>query len=212
MPVGICARRKRSIQLCLLAAGLALTAAACGNIGGPRTGPSPTAVGGPEAYVDWENPIHGDLVPLVNGNVEAAVAAIQSEFLFPIHIPEGLGTPTAVYITRVGVVPPQDMVVAFIYETPEYGLVDVQEHLPDVAVDEYQETNRQLAAQTADPDLTVRGSIFTAEIRGGVEALMTTAPDGVPSDIRWLEAGTFEILVRGADLTVDECIAIGNGL
>ncbi len=108
MPVRIFARRKQAIYLSLLAVGLGLTAAACGNISGrPGTGPSPTGVGGPEAYVNWENPIHGDLVPLVNGNVGAAVDAIQSEFSFPIHIPEGLGLPTAVYITRVGVVPPQ---------------------------------------------------------------------------------------------------------
>jgi hypothetical protein len=74
--------------------------------------------------VDWDNPIHGDLV------ASLSEAQQQVKFDIPTRIQELFGGPTKIYVTAPAVAP-EDRVMAAIFMT-DFGQVIIQQHFPDV--------------------------------------------------------------------------------
>jgi len=167
------------------------------------TAPSPSSTPGlPDDGMqhNWDNPIFG--VPV------ASVDAAQAQVPFTVYVPKGLGSPTGVFATPTDV-PPEGRAVAFVYDTPEFGKVDVVEHVPDVPPDQYDAEHENLVATNGDPQLHGRFDLVT--IRAGQKALVTTSEDGTRSAIFWLEGDT-EIVVEGPALSFEQVVAIAQVL
>jgi hypothetical protein len=182
----------------LLLAG-SLGACAKGAASGTKAGDS-----GPEPVapaVDWDNPIHGDLVSSLSE------AQQQVKFDIPTRIQELFGGPTKIYVTPPAVAP-EDRVMAAIFMT-DFGQVIIQQQFPDVPADEYEAQNDRLFAENGDPNL--HGSFSFVPLPGDRRGFVTTSPDGRVSDLRWLEGDT-EILVRGPSLTLSQCVQVADEL
>lgn len=104
---------------------------------------------------------------------------------------------------------PEDLVVAFVYDTAKYGRVVVEEDVPSVLGEAYDTANEEVVATAAHPG--VSGSAEMTIVRSGHKALVTTAEDRSRSTIVWLEDGV-EIIVRGPSLSSADCIAIAEAL
>jgi hypothetical protein len=156
--------------------------------------------GAPGYDIDWHNPIGGVEVETLH---EA-----QAALPFEIHEPKALGAPKEILSTPVDESAPEDRVLALVYETKEYGLVLVEEHLPDVPVEEYQAGLEQLVEQSEGPN--TQGSASLVTIRDGVEALLTVSEDESRAEIWWLHDDSFEMIVRGPELDPTTCIALAN--
>ncbi|CAN5309551.1 hypothetical protein BH20ACT24_BH20ACT24_08510 [soil metagenome] len=153
-----------------------------------------------EDDIDWHNPIGGVEV----GTLHQA----QADLPFDIYEPKGLGAPTEILISPVDEITPESRVLALVYETKEYGLVVVEEHVPDVPVEQYQEGLQRLVEQSKLPN--AQGSASLVKIRVGIEALMTVSEDESSAQIWWLQDGTFEMIIRGPNLDAPSCIAVAN--
>jgi hypothetical protein len=153
--------------------------------------------------INWDNPIAGVRVD--------ALESVAALFPFDILMPEGLGSPFKILMTPPENASPESRVLAFLYNSRAYGRVVILEHIPDVPVAEYEESNQKLV-QISHTQSNVRGSAEIVPVRGGLPALVTTSEDGKHSTIWWLEAGSFEIVVEGPDLNFNQVIEIANGL
>ena len=125
---------------------------------------------------------------------------------FSLYRPRGLGTPETVLVS------PKDgaaVVVALLYQTADYGLVVVTENVPDVPLDQYEQSHRALLDYNDDP--MTHGKFEIVTIRQDQEALVTTSEDEAHSTIFWLEEGV-EIVVNGPGLRRDDVIAIAESI
>jgi hypothetical protein len=189
-----------------------ILATGCGRItgsGGTPPADLPTASSPPSTpnlpdhglQQNWDNPIFG--VPV------ASAAAAQAQVPFTVYEPKGLGTPpTGVFATAADVAP-EGRAVAFVFDTQEFGRVDVVEHVPDVPLDQYDAEHENLVATNGDPLL--HGHFDLVTIRAGQKALVTTSEDGTRSAIFWLE-GDAEIIVEGPALNFNQVVAIAQAL
>jgi hypothetical protein len=198
------AMAKSAFRRPILVVAVLLAASACARGIGVHDVPkqpegSLPALPGPPA-INWDNPIEGVAVD--------SVAGAQAMVHFKVISPEGLGVPIGIYVTNPEAAQVNDRVVAFVYQTDFYGLVDVQEHIPDMGVDGYQADLERLAGLSGSPG--VRGSGELAQIRNGTTALITTAEGGGLSDIRWLQDQSIEVLVRGPNLDAAQVEEIAN--
>lgn len=145
---------------------------------------------------DWENPIDGVVV----SSVAEAVKLVP----FTVYPPRKLGNPTKILVSAPGV-QPEMRVVAFLFDTPDYGRVVVTEHIPDVPPEQYDEANQSLVALNGEPN--VHGSAEIVSIRGGKNALVTTSEDGSESTIFWLEGGV-EFVVKGPSIDRENILQV----
>jgi hypothetical protein len=136
-----------------------------------------------EVPTDWDNPIGGKEVRSFHAAAERAP--------FELYRPTGLGRPRKVFISIPARHP---SAVAFLYKSVRFGLVVVIENVPDVPIDEYEESNRRLLAYNDRPD--THGTAEIVSIRDGREALVTTSEDRSSSTIFWLQGRT-EIVIKG---------------
>jgi hypothetical protein len=150
--------------------------------------------------IDWENPINGEVVN--------DLTALDGKLPFDPVEPGGLGAPTKILVGPVGS-DNASLVVAFLYESSDAGLVVVKEHLPDVPAKEYESANRQLLELNGQPN--VHGSFEIVTIRSGAEALITTSEDASTSSIFWLEDG-IEFIVRGPGLDRERAVQVAEKL
>ena len=98
----------------------------------------------------------------------------------------------------------------FVYDTDCYGRVVIEEHLPDMPAEGWKADADRLVAMNDDP--MTHGTATLLAVRDGNDALTTTSEDGSVSDLRWLQDGKFEVLVRGPTLSLEQCVAIADGL
>jgi hypothetical protein len=183
----------------LLSVGLLGITAACGS----DRGDSPAEIEpkvGTGAEVDWDNPLQGVAVP--------SVAAAREQVPFDVLEPKGLGRPINVFVSPPGT-SPGARVVAFVYDTAEYGRVVVKEHISDVPPEKWRESLQLVVARNDDPGVSGRGDIVV--IRGGQSALVTTSEDEVRSSIFFL-VEEVEISVRGPTVAFDDVVSIAEGL
>lgn len=170
---------------------LLILAVACGSGAALTSGIDPAAVTEDEhapysdPSIDWENPIAG--VPV------SSLAEVADFLPFSVRIPKGLGQPAKILVSEPGI-ERHSRIIAFIYDTPSYGLVVVTEHRPELPPDEYDAANRSLLELNGRPD--VYGSFEIVRIRNGADALLTSSEDGGQSTIFWLEDG-IEFIVKG---------------
>ncbi len=181
---------------------LALILVACGSSEGLVRQEAGVAVR-QGSEVDWDHPLGIEAERL------ASAAEAQKRLPFEIVVPSGLGEPVAIDITPPAVTPPDARVVAFIYDTVDYGRVVVKEGFPDVPPADYEETLSLVVEHSQEPD--VEGTAEKLEIRGGKPAVVTTVEDGSRSSMAWLE-GEIEITVRGPDIDREQVLAIGEAL
>jgi hypothetical protein len=94
------------------------------------------------------------------------------------------------------------------YESDDYGLVVLKEHVPDVPIADYDDSNEQVVEMSTAP--SAQGSARIVPVRGGLPALLTVSPDGTDCTIWWLEDEAFEMVVQGPDLVPDQCVEVAN--
>lgn len=180
-------------------------AAACATSAQMRTAAAPVETPSAPPPVDvpeinWNNPIDGEPVP--------SLPAAQALVPFGIYEPKNVPSPTTLLVGPIGARQP-DLVVAFLYDIEPYGRVVVKEHVPDVPVDEYVSSNREMLNLNGQSN--VHGSFEVATIRGDREALITTSEDRTTSSIFWLE-GAIEIVIRGPSLDRDAVIKLAESI
>ena len=184
----------------LLLIWLAAFVAACGD-----NPPRPSSAGGPSprgVTIDWENPI--PLAQPVSSMDEA-----RPYLAFSPREPQGLGRPVRILMTKPLAGQESGRVLAFLFDTAEYGRVIVIQELSQLTLQQYDDENQKLAAGNDRPGRV--GSAEVTPIRGGLQALVTTSSDGAHSDIRWRE-GPVQLLIEGPNLDRSACITIANGV
>lgn len=179
-------------------------AALCVAAGCAGSGTTPSALSGPGQpgfeEPNWENPIDGQEVP----SIDQAQQLVDFEIL----VPDAFGPPVKILVTPPDSSSRGDRVVALLYESDDYGLVVLKEHLPDVPIAEYDASNARVVEMTKDP--SAQGIARIVPVRGGLPALLTISPDGSDCTIWWLEDEAFEIVVRGPDLVPEKCVEVAN--
>jgi hypothetical protein len=163
--------------------------------------------------------ISGDLVgigpglykdPISTGIPVASARKAAKLVSFPIVTPQGLGPVQRVLISDPHQLPRTSRAVAFLFETRQYGRVDVVEEPMQVSRAEYDRENRGLLAQNGSP--LTHGSVALPTVRGGKQALITTSEDGRTSYIFWMEHRGMEISIIGPSLNRSDCVQIANGV
>ena len=144
---------------------------------------------------DWSNPIAGIRV--------ATTDEAQDYLPFELVIPVGLGEPQKVFVSDPLFVTREQTVVAFLYQTQNYGLVVIKEHFPDVPVESYDKENEELLKYNGLP--VTHGSFSLVSVRGGEQALLTTSEDATEATLFWLENG-LEFIIEGPNLDADAVI------
>jgi hypothetical protein len=115
------------------------------------------------------------------------------------------------FLTSPG--PPDKLrVVAFVYDTEQYGRVVVEEHYPDVPADQYSAYEKQVVESIDDPN--VHGTAELVQLDGGETGLLTDTEAGGEATLVWLEdrGGPFEAIVRGPTLTKQQAIDIADAI
>jgi hypothetical protein len=136
----------------------------------------------------------------------AAAAAITA---FQVYSPLGIIGNETIFVTPSGT-PANAQAVAFVFQTDNYGLVDVGEGVPaQSSTAEYNAANEALVQENGQP--YTHGSITTASIRGGKEAFISTSEDGKLNTVLWMENG-IEFVIEGPTLTSNQVIQIANSL
>jgi len=181
--------------------------AACGQAatqGGSSHHRSPQAVttddpGLPPPQISYDNP---------GGGVSVASISVAANVLpVPLLVSDKLGAPVDIYTETYS---PYHG-VTLVYDDPTYGRVVVQESQPDTTVDEWHAANKELVAETGQPN--VHGSAEITTVQNGLEALITTAEGGNPSVLEFrADSGSLIVLVKGPKLSADDCVAIANKL
>jgi hypothetical protein len=151
-----------------------------------------------EVVPNWDNPVEGP-------PVESAADA-TNDVTFDVREPTGLGQAIGIFVSPEEV-PKEAAAVAFVYDTSDFGRVDVVEHLPESSPEEYQKFHEYLVSINGDP--LVHGRFDLVTIRSGVEALVTTSEDGSRSVVFWLEDG-IEFIVEGPTLTFDQAVKVAE--
>jgi hypothetical protein len=139
-------------------------------------------------------------------DLDSAVALLPYEPL----VPKGLGQPSRILVSRADTFAPADRAIGFVYDTPDFGRVDVVEHLQSISPQEYDAENKALLAENGKP--TTHGSVQIINVRDGQQALITTSEDGKLSEIFWLERSNLEISILGPSLTSDDCQKLANSI
>src|SRR5689334_3719671 len=155
--------------------GAAAVLAACGqaaNRGDSSVHRSPQAVtaddpGLPPPQISYGNP---------GGGVSVTSIPVAADVLpVPLLVSDKLGTPVDIFTETYS---PYHG-VTLVYDDPHYGRVVVQESQPDTTVDEWHASNKELVAETGQPN--VHGTAEITPVQNGLEALITTAEGGSPS-------------------------------
>lgn len=173
-----------------------------GGVGNQNGDPLPSASPSPQVdkvEQDWSNPIAGIEV----GSREEA----QKYVPFDLVVPRGLGTPEKILVTDPELTSLGDAVVAFLFETPEFGLVIVKEHLPDVPAVAYDSVNEDLLKYNELP--TTHGTFSLVRVRNERQALLTTSEDEAEATIFWLEGGV-EYIIQGPSLDAEAVMSLSE--
>jgi hypothetical protein len=125
----------------------------------------------------------------------------------PLLVPSNLGTPVGIFTETLTSLHG----VTFIYDTPQYGRVVVQESQPDTSLADWKAANKFAVSMNGQPN--VYGTAEIASVRSGLEAQITTDASGKPSIIDWRDdGGALLVIIKGPTLSRDDCIGIANGL
>jgi len=172
------------------------------------TGPEPSIeplpselVANPLASINFDNPISGEAV--------GSLAEASQYLPFAPLDPQGLGAAQAVYVGAPKEYVDASKALALIYDTEQFGRVDVLEGVPDITPVQWLASATSWANSNGQP-----GHYGTAEllsIRTGVEALLTTSQDGQHSVIEWLD-GPIQVEVLGPTLDRDAVLKIAETL
>jgi hypothetical protein len=175
----------------------------CGNPGGSGQATLAELEESPRGYdapeTNWANPIEGVRAP--------SLAQAESTLPFDARTPKGLGTPSKILLSDPAMVSAKQIVIAYLFDDPELGLVVIKEHLPDVDPSTYVEENRELLKYNGD--VNTHGRFSVVSIRGGIEALLTESEDGSEATIFWLEDG-IEYIVNGPSLNGQDVVAVAE--
>ncbi len=180
---------------------VAAFATGCSQVG--AAGTSGAQPGNEEPGINYNAPIPNGVAVATAADAAAAISAFQ------VHDPKGLTGQETIYVTPPGT-PTNAQAVAFVFQTPSYGLVDVVEGVPEQSTTaEYNAANEALVAQNGQP--YTHGSITTVTIRGGEEAFLSTSEDGTLNTVFWME-NAIEFATEGPTLTADQAIQIANSI
>jgi hypothetical protein len=106
------------------------------------SGPPPGVELGPQ--IDWQHPLHG-------GITVATGAAAASYVVFKVVDP-GIGTPTLVQVDDPSQVDLASRIVAFVYDLPNYGTVNVEEQEATLGTDQNLIARANAFTTTPSPD------------------------------------------------------------
>jgi hypothetical protein len=148
--------------------------------------------------------------PIENGvAVRSANEAMADITGFSIQVPSGIDGEVQIFVSPPGT-PDNAQLVAFVIQSPKYGLIDVVEgNAPQPTVAEYNKANEELVQLNDDPD--THGKIVATTIRGGREAFVSISEDGQLNTIFWME-DDIEIAVEGPTLSEDQAIELANAV
>jgi hypothetical protein len=173
---------------------VAAFATVCSHAQGGSTG---------ESGVNYSAPIPNGVAVATATDAAAAISAFQ------IYDPKGLTGQETIYVTPSGT-PANAQVVAFVFQTSGYSLVDVVEGVPEQSTTaEYNAANEALVAQDGQP--YPHGSITTVAIRSGAEGFLSRSEDGKLNTVFWMENG-IEFVVEGPILTSAQATQIANSI
>lgn len=183
--------RPRSVILCLSASLTLVSCAQPPSSSAPATvSPTSTTTPEPQSPIDWGNPIRGIEVD--------SVTTAQQSTPFTILEPSELGTPSSVVVSDVDRVPLDGRAVVLIYDTQQFGRVDVFESYPDIPPEHWLETVESMVADNDPTQWTATASLV--RLPDGTPCFLTVSNDGEPSQIDWLEA-SIQTSVAGPQLS-----------
>jgi hypothetical protein len=150
--------------------------------------------------IDWNNPIEGEPV--------TSVALAQQNLAFTVQVPQGLPTSASIFVSPLAV-SIDGRALAFVYVDPQYGQIDVVEHVPPATGEAYDAMHADMVALNGQPE--THGSFELVSLVSGQEALLTVSEDGQHATMFWLN-GDAEIVLEGPSLLPDQAVDIANKL
>lgn len=125
---------------------------------------------------------------------------------FDVYVPKGLGDYLGIYVAPN---PVGQGAAAFVFDSPDFGRIQVIESLPDVPdVDQRLKVYEDRVARNGEPNRWTASSIET--IREGVPAIIGTS-EFYSATIEWVD-GQLQYYVIGPSLTSGESVKIANAL